>query len=165
MIRPTPSHSYPTKKENRRIWPIKLRFICDLAAVTERNPSSSTSTTVSSPLGYHMCLAQFGMRHTQINNLPRGATVESPCWVYKTNILSFYLHSSLPSHGCLDVVVCSGTGPSYPDSGPDIMYQNSGFSFSGRNKMGFFRSASDTFDTWRTQTVKSMLCLFWADTL
>ncbi len=77
------------KKENRRIWPIKLRFICDLAAFTDWNPSPSTSTAVSPPLGYQMCLAQFGMRHTQINNLLWGATVESPRWVSKTNILSF----------------------------------------------------------------------------
>lgn len=61
---------------------IKLGFICDLAAFT-------ACATVSPPLSYQMCLAQFGMRHTQINIQLRGATVESPRWVSKKNILSF----------------------------------------------------------------------------
>lgn len=78
------------------------------------NPSLSRSTTVSPPLGYQMCLAQFGMRHTQINILPRGATLESPRWVSKKNILSF-----ISSRGRLDVVVCSGT-----ISGSGIIYQS-----------------------------------------
>lgn len=77
------------------------------------NSSPSTSTTVSPPLGYQMCLAHFGMRHAQINTLPRGATVESPRWVSKKNI-QFYLHSLLFSQSCLDVVVYSGSGPLYP---------------------------------------------------
>lgn len=44
---------------------------------------------VSPSLGYQMCLAQFGIRHTQINTLPQGAVVETPRWVSKKNILSF----------------------------------------------------------------------------
>lgn len=41
---------------------------------------SSSSSAVSPPAGYQMCLAQVGMRHTQINILPQGATVESQHW-------------------------------------------------------------------------------------
>lgn len=40
-----------------------------------QTPSSSIAYP---PHGHLMCLARFGMRHTQINILPRGATVESP---------------------------------------------------------------------------------------
>lgn len=84
------SHSYPERRKTGEsnlagyglsvIWQYSL---------TEPPPSTSTSTTVSPPLGYQMCLAQFGMRHSQTNILPRGATLESPCWVSKKNILSF----------------------------------------------------------------------------
>lgn len=89
------------KKENRRIQPSQAPIYLWSGRIYWLNPSSSTSNTVSPPLGYQMCLAQFGMRHTQINILPPGATLESPRWVSKKNILSFIL---LSSHGCLDVV-------------------------------------------------------------
>lgn len=86
------------------------------------NHSPTTSITFSPPLGYQMWLAQFGMRHTQINILSRGATVESPCWVSKKNMLSVIC--SLSSHGCLDVVVCSGTGPLYPVKFLHVFWRN-----------------------------------------
>lgn len=99
--------------------------------------SPPTSTTVSPPpLGYQMCLAQFGMRHIQINILPRRATVESPRWVSKKNILSFICIARSPLMAALMLLYVLALD-SYTHLWPWYNAPKSVFSISGRNEMGF----------------------------
>lgn len=107
-------------------------------------------STVSPPLGYLMCLARFGMRHTQINILPRGATVESPRWASKKNILSF-IYTARSSHSCLDVVVYPGTGPFYLSLGSD-------FSVFRKEWDWIFLTTFYIYNNSFTQTVKRVVC-------
>lgn len=79
------SHSYQNKRESNQ----SDRVYLSSGSIHCLDPSQSTTTTVSPPLGYQMCMAQFGMRHTQINILPQGRTGETSCRVSKENILGF----------------------------------------------------------------------------
>lgn len=112
------SHSYQNKGESSQ----SDRGYLSSAGIhySLHCPSQTTSTTVSPQLGYQMCMAQFGMRDTQINILPQGCMGETSCQVSKWNILGSYLHSC-----CLMAAVmlwCSLALNSSPVSVPDLSY-------------------------------------------
>lgn len=81
------SHSYQNKGESSQ----SGRGYLSSASIhySLHCPSQPTSTTVSPPLGYQMCMAQFGMRDTQINILPQECKGETSCRVSKGKILGF----------------------------------------------------------------------------
>lgn len=81
------SHSYQNKRESSQ----SDRGYLSSAGIhySLHCPSQTTSTTVSPPLGYQMCMAQFGMRDTQINMLPQECKGETSRRVSKGNILGF----------------------------------------------------------------------------
>lgn len=88
------SHSYQNKGESSQSGRGYLSSAGILYSL--HGPSHSTSTTVSPPLGYQMCMAQFGMRGTQINILPQECKGERSWRVSKGNIPACVCIAAVP---------------------------------------------------------------------
>lgn len=144
--------SCPWKR--KRIWPIILRYSCNLMEFTDwTSPHINPPPyCFSSTWGYQMCQAQFGIRQIQINILLQGATGESPCWLWKKNTLGFI---------CIALcVVCSGSRSQQSSLTPLVERTESSSSISERNEVGILT----TLDANDLSHTKCMQCLLWTGT-
>lgn len=140
-------------KEKERIYTIKLWFIFDLPA----NPSPVHLRQSFSSAGLSDVPVPLWNEAHSNKHSASGATVESPRWASKKNILGFIcIARSLCSHVCLDVVVHSGTGPPYSSldrikcAKVKILHLLEEWDWN-------FLTSLDTFDTFLRQTPKFVL--------